>query len=214
MFDKILNPTQDRVYKKVQSIKEILVLEKKLFLMLIMVLVSSLIIIISMVIIHNKKPPDIFLVNSQNEVSKIYTMPRPFFGDRAIKQWVSDAIVITSNIDHVHYQEQLSKAQPYFSPDGWGEFINNYSKSKLLNQIVSQGLIMSTALFEEPEIMSYQNDKWTVAAKGVVIYKGDTAEKYTSKYATFKIYVEKMPTSTSVMGVAITRYEVSIQDQK
>lgn len=211
MFEKLLKLPLDRFQKKLDSMPEVIDINKKYAYILYAVLSIFVIISCGIFFNYNKEPPKALYVDNKGIITQPRLFPSPGFNDVTISNWVTDVVIDTTNYDYVHYESQIYKSKEYFTLTSWDIFKLAQDNSELKLLISTRKLRMQSVLLESPIIVkkSINKDKWLVEAKALVILTGDTNE-ISKNIATLLITVEKVPTLLSPRGLAVSSYKIRL----
>ena len=80
---------------------------------------------------------------SAQELTPIY---EPNTSDISIIKWASLATVAAYSFDFVNYDNQLTLASQYFTPNAWNAFYGALDSSNNLNEVISKKLIVNAVV--------------------------------------------------------------------
>src|SRR5579862_2259634 len=82
----------------------------------------------------HKPAPKYFPVGDEWRIKAPVPVDQPYLSNPEVLQWVSDTVSKIFTLDFNNYNAQLQKYMPYFTQDGWQNFLNqlniyaNYNK--------------------------------------------------------------------------------------
>jgi intracellular multiplication protein IcmL len=122
-------------------------------------------------------------------------------------RWASKAATVAYTFDFVNYNTQTAAARPYFTEDGWQDYLN--SVNNLINTIVQNQLFVNGVVSGAPVISNQGNIPgrgyvWRVQIPFLVTYQSANT---TSKQNYFVIIsIVKVPTYVNKQGIGIDQF--------
>lgn len=179
---------------------------KKIIIIFVGVFLSIGLIIGSLVYIYLNKPlPVTFLLNSDWRVQEEIPVHQPYLSITDLVQWVSNVMPKVFTYDFISYNDQLTHAQYYFTPNGWKTF-SNYLKSYADYTNVQKYRQFISAVPKGVPILLNQGllsgrYAWWVQIPIQITYDGFTAAP--SRTLTFQVLVVRVSTLNNLSGVGI-----------
>lgn len=82
------------------------------------------------------------------------TLDEPHRTPRELGIWVSQSVSEVLTFDSAHFDEQLKKAEPYFSPAGYNEFKNYLQQAELKNTLMNGNLKANVIVEQLPLLLN------------------------------------------------------------
>lgn len=124
-----------------------------------------------------------------------------------ILRWASKAATVAYTFDFVSYNQQTAAARPYFTEDGWNDYLS--SVNKLINYIVENKLFVN-GVVSGPPVISNQGPLpgkgyvWRVQIPFLVTYQ---SENTTNKRNFFVVLsIVRVPTNINKQGIGIDQF--------
>lgn len=136
-----------------------------------------------------------------------------------ILQWASKAATIAYTFDFVNYNAQVQAAKPYFTADGWTDYLA--SVDALISRIVQDKLFINAVVAGTPVISSQgpiggnlsnqdattnMNYAWRIQIPFLVTYQ--SANDIQVKRFYVAMTVIRVPTSTNRAGIGIDQFNM------
>lgn len=124
-----------------------------------------------------------------------------------ILQWAMHAATAAYTFDFVHYNQQIELAHPYFTDDGWNDYVG--SVRNLLNTIVKNQLVVN-GVVSGPPVISNQGPlpgiqyAWRVQIPFLVTYQSANTTSRQGFYVILSII--RIPTSKNPQGIGIDQF--------
>jgi len=142
---------------------------------------------------------------SAQELTPIY---EPNTSDISIIKWASLATVAAYSFDFVNYDNQLSDASQYFTPNAWDAFYNALDSSNNLNQVISKKLIVNAVVMQPPVILAKGTlnglFSWRIQIPLLVTYQ--SAQGFVSNSLIIDLLVTRFSTLKSIKGIGIAQF--------
>ncbi len=156
----------------------------------------------------NGKQSDYYATTTKGAVIPLHPLSEPVITNQYLVQWASLATRKAFNLDDVHYQAQLKRAEPYFTPTGWKKFLSALNSSGLLGAVKSKKLMMSTVVSGPPVILNravvHGRFTWRIQLPLLVTFTS-ASEKTKSKLMV-TMNVQRVPVLSAAKGIAISDF--------
>lgn len=168
-----------------------------------------------LVMMSLKEPqPKYFATTTNGVVKPLYSLTEPVLTSQYILEWASLATRKAFNLDFVHYQDQLTAAEPYFTPSGWEKFQEALKSSGMLQTVMGQKLVMSAIISGTPVVLnrSIRNGRftWTLQLPVLVSFSSTSEQKKMRFIVTMN--VQRVPTLDASQGVQINDFSAANAD--
>lgn len=162
-----------------------------------------------------KEPqPKYFATTTNGVVAPLHALTEPVLTSQYILEWASLATRKALNLSFVHYQEQLTEASPYFTPNGWNSFEGALKSSGMLEEITSKKLDMSAIISGTPVVLnrSIMNGRftWTIQLPVLVSFSSTSEQRKMRFIVTMN--VQRVPTLDASQGVQINDFSAANAD--
>lgn len=148
--------------------------------------------------------------NSQQNPPTAYTTAT----NTSIKGWANEAFMAAYGYDFVKYNEELSQASKYFTPDAWKDFKSTLDKSGIIEliknkQLISAGLAEGTGPVILQQGTANGSYTWNIQFPGVITYTGPNAiEKV--QHVMVNMTIISTTGNEGVRGLAIEKMNVNL----
>lgn len=124
-----------------------------------------------------------------------------------IISWASNAATTAYTFDFVNYQTQIAAAKPYFTDDGWNDYLQ--SVNKLIQIIVKNQLFVSSVVSGTPVIanegaLPQLGYTWRLQIPFLVTYQ--SANAVTQKKYLVLLTVVRVPTRATSQGIGVNQF--------
>lgn len=110
-------------------------------------LVGLLVVVISLVfasaVILMKEERETIAMSPDGRVVKPVPLSEPFLNTRTINSFADEALFMSFSLDAVNYRQQLTRARPYFTPQGYKGFEKSINTENWLARVITDGEIMN-----------------------------------------------------------------------
>jgi intracellular multiplication protein IcmL len=164
----------------------------------------------------NKPSPKYFHVGEGFRIVAPIPIDQPSLRDPELLQWVSNVISKVFTFDFNHYDVQLAQAKPYFTPDGWQNFLNQLNIYANSNKVQSGKMFISGVPSGAPIILNDSSTgglvsgryAWLVQIPVDINYAYAGNVLISPQTLTLKIMVVRVLDIDNLDGVAIENVEV------
>lgn len=124
-----------------------------------------------------------------------------------IIRWASKAATVAYTFDFVSYKDQINAARPYFTENGWEDYLN--SVSKLINTVVVNKLFVNGVVSDTPVISNQgplpgKDYVWRIQIPFLVTYQSENTTSKKKYYVVLSIV--RVPTSENRQGIGIDQF--------
>jgi len=157
--------------------------------------------------VMNRPLPQFNAVQSDGKTMLLIPNEQPNLLPDTILRWASKAATVAYTFDFVNYNSQTAAVRPYFTEDGWQDYLN--SVNSLINTIVQNQLFVNGVVAGAPVISNQGNIPgrgyvWRVQIPFLVTYQSANT---TSKQRYFVIIsIVKVPTNVNKQGIGIDQF--------
>lgn len=124
-----------------------------------------------------------------------------------ILRWSSKAATIAYTFDFVRYNEQIAAARPYFTEDGWQDYlrsVNNLISTIVQNQLFINGVVSGTPVISNQGPLPGRGYVWRIQIPFLVTYQ---SANLTTKRSFFVVLsIVRVPTSVNKQGIGIDQF--------
>lgn len=157
--------------------------------------------------IMERKQPKYYAAVTSGQVIPLHSLSEPVITNSFITQWSARTARILFNLNFSRYQDQISRAQPRFTPSAWVK-MQSVLQNAFINNIVSNKLIVSSVVSGRPVVLSrmiiHGRYTWRVQMKMLMKFTSASAETQETLIVTMN--VQRVPTLNSSQGVQITQF--------
>jgi intracellular multiplication protein IcmL len=178
-------------------------------LMALIALSMLMIIVVSIVFYQamNRPLPQFNAVEPDGKSMLLIPYEAPNLLPDTILRWASKAATVAYTFNYVGYNAQLKAARPYFTDDGWQDYMN--SVNRLINTVIQNQLFINGVVSGAP-VISNQGELpgkgyvWRVQIPFLVTYQ--SANTVTKKNFYVVISIVRVPTSQNQQGIGIDQF--------
>lgn len=162
--------------------------------------------------IANRPTPKYFATQSDGTILPLQPLNEPNMSNNAISSWANEAVMAVYSFNFIDYRQALSRAQDYFTPEGWQQFLSSLQSSNTLAMVLSQKLIVTAVPTQAPVILDQGllsgTYAWKIQEPVLVTYQ--SASMTQPQALTIVMTIERMSTLNNPKGVGISQF-VAIQ---
>lgn len=176
---------------------------------LLMGVIVSMMLLVSVVmyqVIH-MPVPQFNAIQKDNSRMLLIPYNEPNLLPDTILRWASKAATTSYTFDFVHYRDQINLARPYFTADGWQDYLR--SVNALISTIVQRQLFVNGVVSGPPVISNEgplpgKDYVWRVQIPFLVTYQSANTSTKRNFYVTLTIV--RVPTDTNPQGIGIDQF--------
>lgn len=157
----------------------------------------------------NPPLPQYFASTQDGRLIEVFPTNQPYLRDTEVTAWAGKVVQSALNLDFVHWREQLSAAEVFFSEKGFEDFITAIQDAGLKESMVQRQLVFSVALQSAPVVVAKGLDrdgiyKWDVQAP--VLITAENSESNYSMSSTIELRFIRIPTTKHSKGLAVQQF--------
>lgn len=164
----------------------------------------------------HKPAPKYFPVGDEWRILTPVPVDKPHLENSELLQWVSNAVTKVFTYDFIRYNTQLTKAKPYFTDDGWQNFLNQLNIYANYNKVQSDKMFVYGVPAGAPIILNDSSTgglssgryAWLVQIPVDIYYAYAGNTQTLPQTLTLQLLVVRVPTLNNLDGVAIDNVEV------
>ncbi len=189
----------------------------KVVLIIISVVVGIIFLVTMALYIYLHKPaPKYFQVGEEWRILTPVPVDKPYLENSELLQWVSNAAAKIFTYDFNRYNAQLNLAKPYFTDDGWQNFLNQLNIYANYNKVQSDKMFVYGVPSGAPIILNDSSSgslssgryAWLVQIPVDINYAYAGNTQTSPQTLTLQLLVVRVPTLNNLDGVAIDNVEV------
>lgn len=161
------------------------------------------------VVLATRKPVDrYFAVDGAGRIVPIRSLTEPYVTDAYLSTWVTEKVTSAYSMDPQNYRRQVAALEPYFTPEGYEEFVNSLKSSGTIDQML-QHLLVSTGVPAGAPVVVGRGEAngvffWKVQLPVLVEYRSST--KSAQKRRIVEVTVVRRQTIESPDGIGIAQF--------
>ena len=179
---------------------------KKILIVLLMVLFAIVLLASISIYLHYTKPsPTTFFVDREFRVQGAVSVDQPYLSEPDMLQWVGASIPRAFSYDFLHYNDQLKKAQTFFTENGWQVFLNHLNNYVSYNYVTTNKLFVNGTPAGAPYILDQRvlSGRYAWLVQMPVLLKMTGYGVNSAKTLTLQILVVRISTLNNLNGIAI-----------
>lgn len=154
--------------------------------------------------------PQYVSINNQNQLLKEDPLSVPSLKDGEILALGVRVIKELNNYSYANYKDSISKAEPYFTTQGWVDYLNSLQASNNLNTVEVLKATVTVEILESMRIKMKREDggvfRWLAEIPVKVKYLATDQYKNIVQEGIVEIYFARTPLRENPNGVAVFRY--------
>lgn len=157
--------------------------------------------------VTHRPQPQYFATISDGKLIPLIPLSQPNLSSQALIQWTATAILSLYTYDFLNYRSSFQNSAQYFTPEGWGAFLNSLNNSKNLEAVQKDKLTVQAVPAGAAVIVKEGVNKdgryfWQVDLPIQVTYESLSGQF--SQALTIAVTIERVSTLDSKYGVGIT----------
>lgn len=182
-----------------------------MFVILLLILVQLGLLGFNVVTYYLRSQASYFAVTPGGQRITLTASSRPNVSTKALLSWATMAATATLTLDFVNIDKNLETLKPFFTTEGYENFIAALEADSVIDTITSKKLVLSAVpvgpaiILSEDEIRGFH--LWTVQVPILVSYLSSSAEEKSSKLVT--LVISQVPTQAATTGIGIIRYQAA-----
>lgn len=155
----------------------------------------------------NRPLPQFNAIQPGGETMLLIPNDQPNLLPSTILRWASKAATVSYTFDFVNYNNQVAAAHPYFTDDGWKDYVN--SVNSLINRVVQgqlfvNGVVSGTPVISNQGPLPGKGYVWRVQIPFLVTYQSANSTDKRNYYVVLSIV--QVPTSINKQGIGIDQF--------
>lgn len=155
----------------------------------------------------NRPLPMFNAIQPKGDKMALLPFEEPNLLSDTILRWASKAAISSYSFDYANYQKQLELARPYYTNDGWSDYVA--SVNALIDSIVKRKLIVNGIVAGTPVIANQgplpgRDYAWRVQIPFLVTYQ--SANETQKRSFTVVMTIIRVPTSSNPQGIGIDQF--------
>ena len=155
----------------------------------------------------NRPLPTFDAIQADGKTMLLRPYDEPNYLPDTIIRFASKGAVLAYTFDFVHYNEQIASARPYFTDDGWNDYlrsVNTLIQNIVQNQLFVNGVVSGQPVISNQGPLPGRGYTWRVQIPFLVTYQSANTTTRRSFYVI--ITVVKVPTATNPQGIGIDQF--------
>lgn len=158
--------------------------------------------------VANRPLPQFSAVQKDGSSMLLIPYDEPNLLPDTILRWATKAATLAYTFDFVNYNNQTAAVRPYFTEDGWNDYLS--SVNKLIATVIQNQLFVNGVVEGTPVISNQATDYpgkgyvWRVQIPFLVTYQ--TANTSVKKEFIVILSIVKVPTSDNKQGIGIDQF--------
>ncbi len=182
------------------------------FLLLVSMLVNGCLGMVALYNMFNPVPPQFIVTTPDGRLFPLEPLSQPVKSGPMILAWANMAATRINAFDFVHYKRQLQDASNYFTERGWVNYRDVLIKSKNLDYVIENKLIVSSVATGTP-VITQQGlvdgvYTWRVSLPLLIKYQGATVSRTQPAVITMMIQRQSVEINPSGIGIVFYRAKV------
>jgi intracellular multiplication protein IcmL len=124
-----------------------------------------------------------------------------------ILQWARKAATTAYTFDFVNYNKEIAAARPYFTADGWQDYLHSVSgliQNVVQNQLFVNGVVSGTPVISNQGNLPGRGEVWRVQIPFLVSYQ--SANTISKRNYFVVLTIIKVPTEINPQGIGIDQF--------
>jgi intracellular multiplication protein IcmL len=124
-----------------------------------------------------------------------------------ILQWARKAATTAYTFDFVNYNKQISAARPYFTADGWQDYLHSVSgliENVVKSQLFVNGVVSGTPVIANQGPLPGKGYVWRIQIPFLVSYQSANTVSKRNYYVVLTIM--RVPTEVNPQGIGIDQF--------
>ena len=153
--------------------------------------------------------PRVFMVYPDNKEELINTLPNPIQSIENVRRWTNDAASNIYNFDPIKIDEQIEKAQFYFTPFAYSQFVTSIEVAGIKDKVINNKIIINTIPLSTPVpvnggVYGGKVRFWRLRVPVLLVYQSSASVISEEKF--LEVDVIRIPTHQNPSGLAISRF--------
>jgi len=157
--------------------------------------------------ITHKPKPIFHALDPANQSMLLTSFTEPNLLPDTILRWAGKGASVAFNFDFVNYNKQIGMARPFFTTDGWQDYlgsINALINTIIKNQLFVNGVAVGTPVIANQGNLFGKGYVWRVQIPFLVTYQNASTSSQRNYMVILTIV--RVPTSTNPQGIGIDQF--------
>jgi intracellular multiplication protein IcmL len=183
---------------------------------LVLALVFLLIIVVGLVytviyLIQTEPTPTYFASTDSGRIIPLVPLNQPNLTDQALLRWASEAVVSVYSYNFINFREVLQNSEKYFTSAGWRSFMDALNKSKNLDAVKENKLVVSAMISAAPIVTRKGisgRGYYTWIVQVPVLVHFESADQHNDQSYVVQVEIRRVSTLDNIYGVGIDKFNV------
>lgn len=100
-------------------------------------------------------PPQYFAATADGRIIHIHPLSDPTVTNSYVLQWTANAVQRAFSQDFIHWRRQLQNIAPYFTPQGWKDFVAQMKATNNLKTLVELKMVSNAEVTGAPKVVAH-----------------------------------------------------------
>lgn len=175
-----------------------------------LLVIALLVSIAANVVLLNRKPVNhYFTIDQAGRVIPIRALSEPYVTDALLLNWVTEKVAKAYQMDPQNYRAQVGELEPFFTPEGYQQYIESLKTSGTIDLLTKNLLVSSAVPLKTPVIVERNTTSggvyfWRIQVPMLVDYRSST--KSAQKRRVIDVVVVRRQTLESPQGIGISQF--------
>lgn len=178
-----------------------------LFAMMFLIIVLTSVIGVVLYQTYHRPLPVFSAIQPDGQKMFLTAFEEPNLLPDTILRWASKGTTLAYTFDFVRYREQLLQARPYFTSDGWQDYLRSVEsliQTIVQGQLFVNGVVNGTPIISNQGYLPGRGYVWRVQIPFLVNYQ--TANAPTQVRFIVVVSIVRVPTSINPQGIGIDQF--------
>lgn len=157
---------------------------------------------------HYKEKPKYYEILEGSELHRMTPLLQPNLSTESVLKWAMEAATASFRFNFYDYPTAIKNLHPYFTKDGYDNFITDLSK-RTLPTIRQKKLVLTSVVTDTPVILREGrivngNYAWEIQFPMLLTYESQSDLIYQRVVVT--LFVTQVPTTESARGIGIASF--------
>lgn len=175
-------------------------------LMVLIVVVAILMGVVLYQVMHRPQPV-FYAQQPTGERMQLQPYSEPNLLPDTILQFAAKGAMLAYTFDFVGYKEQIALARPYFTTDGWNDYLISVDRlisTIVQNQLFVYGVVAGTPIISNQGPLPGKGYVWRVQIPFLVAYQ--SADNVTKRNFIVVVTIVQVPTNVNPQGIGIDQF--------
>ncbi len=178
-------------------------------LMSLMVIIALMMIMVGVVVyqMYHRPLPIFTAMQPDKQQMVLHPYDQPNLQPETILRWASKAATAAYTFDFVNYNQQIGTARPYFTADGWQDYLTSVRRvieTILQGKLFVNGVVAGAPVISNQGPLPGKGYVWRVQIPFLVVYQ--SANSTTTQNYYVVITIVQVPTQVNPQGIGIDQF--------